>query len=414
MHTQCPYCQTLFRINAEQLKVADGKAHCCRCDKIFNALENLHEQEQDSAWPASRFPDSNTPQQELPLTHTEEDPESDDLVDLLLQIDTDSFTIEKIDLDQDIGIEIDTDLLEEQPTNSDPFEPAYDLTDLDLDSFTLDSETFHQATDDSAPFASDDPELSIAEPSISEQTLENLLSASTESTPQPPTQQQKEPAPAEQKHHKNTNPNKDQFGEHRTIEDNEQPTYPPQSDDTLPFDLPDNLPPIEPAQLQPLALDQLLIEKKGPGTFAWSTMILLLLVMGLGQLAWYQRDLLMEHPDGRRAFEQICQHVKCELPPRKAPEKIAVMARSITVHPTNPQALQVTLTVRNQANFLQSWPYLQLSLYTTEEHLAARRTFNPQEYTDGNQLLIPGAPLTIHFDIEDPGETVTGFKFDFL
>ncbi len=42
MYTQCPNCQTLFRIQTEQLRTAGrGEAHCSRCDHIFNAKEHL-------------------------------------------------------------------------------------------------------------------------------------------------------------------------------------------------------------------------------------------------------------------------------------------------------------------------------------------------------------------------------------
>ncbi len=43
MFTQCPHCQTLFRISSEQLKSAGGKVRCCQCNQVFNALDSLQE-----------------------------------------------------------------------------------------------------------------------------------------------------------------------------------------------------------------------------------------------------------------------------------------------------------------------------------------------------------------------------------
>jgi predicted Zn finger-like uncharacterized protein len=63
MYTQCPYCNTLFRVRVEQLRTARGKAHCSRCDSIFNALENLQDTapaEKDE-WPSSLFADADAP-----------------------------------------------------------------------------------------------------------------------------------------------------------------------------------------------------------------------------------------------------------------------------------------------------------------------------------------------------------------
>ena len=43
MLTRCPNCHTIFRIREDQLKMADGLAHCYRCEQVFNARENLTE-----------------------------------------------------------------------------------------------------------------------------------------------------------------------------------------------------------------------------------------------------------------------------------------------------------------------------------------------------------------------------------
>ncbi len=43
MLTRCPNCQTIFRIREDQLKMADGLAHCYRCEQVFDARENLSE-----------------------------------------------------------------------------------------------------------------------------------------------------------------------------------------------------------------------------------------------------------------------------------------------------------------------------------------------------------------------------------
>ncbi|HWP94738.1 MAG TPA: DUF3426 domain-containing protein [Gammaproteobacteria bacterium] len=43
MYTQCPSCQTVFRVRAEELRVARGKVRCSQCDEIFDALASLHE-----------------------------------------------------------------------------------------------------------------------------------------------------------------------------------------------------------------------------------------------------------------------------------------------------------------------------------------------------------------------------------
>ena len=41
MLTQCPSCQTTFRITSEILRVAHGQVRCGRCHTQFDALERL-------------------------------------------------------------------------------------------------------------------------------------------------------------------------------------------------------------------------------------------------------------------------------------------------------------------------------------------------------------------------------------
>lgn len=44
LQTQCPHCQTRFRVTEEQFEVAKGRVRCGSCMQIFNALENRIEE----------------------------------------------------------------------------------------------------------------------------------------------------------------------------------------------------------------------------------------------------------------------------------------------------------------------------------------------------------------------------------
>lgn len=46
MFTQCPECQTTFRVTAAMLKAAQGRVRCGRCSNVFNALASLIEQDE--------------------------------------------------------------------------------------------------------------------------------------------------------------------------------------------------------------------------------------------------------------------------------------------------------------------------------------------------------------------------------
>jgi predicted Zn finger-like uncharacterized protein len=44
MLTSCPYCNTVFRIRAPELKAAYGQVQCGTCTALFNALESLRDE----------------------------------------------------------------------------------------------------------------------------------------------------------------------------------------------------------------------------------------------------------------------------------------------------------------------------------------------------------------------------------
>lgn len=41
MYTQCPHCQTCFRIAEEHLKIANGRVRCGSCQEVFDATQHL-------------------------------------------------------------------------------------------------------------------------------------------------------------------------------------------------------------------------------------------------------------------------------------------------------------------------------------------------------------------------------------
>lgn len=63
MLTQCPNCQTTFRVTSEILRVADGQVRCGRCQTQFDALERLIEENDAGEVESGRYlrPPRSTP-----------------------------------------------------------------------------------------------------------------------------------------------------------------------------------------------------------------------------------------------------------------------------------------------------------------------------------------------------------------
>ncbi|MDE2294103.1 MAG: zinc-ribbon domain-containing protein [Gammaproteobacteria bacterium] len=55
MYTQCPRCETIFRVSAEILRAAAGQVRCGRCGAAFNALAHLEERPDDFPLAGSRL-----------------------------------------------------------------------------------------------------------------------------------------------------------------------------------------------------------------------------------------------------------------------------------------------------------------------------------------------------------------------
>ena len=68
MLTQCPNCQTTFRVTTEILRVADGQVRCGRCQTQFDALERLIDESETVDPQAGRYPrPTRTPPEAAPI-----------------------------------------------------------------------------------------------------------------------------------------------------------------------------------------------------------------------------------------------------------------------------------------------------------------------------------------------------------
>jgi len=125
----------------------------------------------------------------------------------------------------------------------------------------------------------------------------------------------------------------------------------------------------------------------------------------------------MIYPEGRKLLGWVCRQLDCTVPTRRAPELIQVLSRSISTSPELPGVLQVELEFRNQADFPQPFPAIQLQLFGSDPTPLARRTFPPQLYRKGEDLrkpLAPGARYRVRLQLLDPDPQMSGFRFDFL
>jgi hypothetical protein len=119
----------------------------------------------------------------------------------------------------------------------------------------------------------------------------------------------------------------------------------------------------------------------------------------------------------RAWVDPLCMHVGCRLPPRHDSGALELLSRDIRPHPSVPGALIISASVRNDADFAQSFPIVEITLSDLDETRIAMRRFRPRDYvSDARTIadgLAPGATTALVFEVADPGKNAVAFEFKF-
>ena len=150
----------------------------------------------------------------------------------------------------------------------------------------------------------------------------------------------------------------------------------------------------------------------------WALGALALLLSLLAQIGYAERAILLDDAHVRPLLDRACTAVGCRLPLRHDPARLELLSRDIRPHPSVPDALIVSATLRNDADFAQAFPEVEITLSDLDENRIAMRRFRPQEYiSDSRSLaagLAPGATAALVFEVADPGKNAVAFEFKFL
>lgn len=114
----------------------------------------------------------------------------------------------------------------------------------------------------------------------------------------------------------------------------------------------------------------------------------------------------------------VCKLITCAIETPHNLNKIEVLNRSIYTHPSELQALMVTVTIINRADFAQPYPLIQLRFLNIAGEVIAARQFAANHYLKDKwlpgQLMEKDIPLSIKLEVHDVGEEVVSYDFDFL
>lgn len=155
-----------------------------------------------------------------------------------------------------------------------------------------------------------------------------------------------------------------------------------------------------------------------PRNWPWALGAGALLLSLLAELAYAQRAELLDDPHVRPLLDKACAGLGCRLPLRHDTTQLELLSRDIRPHPSVKNALIISATLRNSADFAQAFPAVEITLSDLDENRIAMRRFQPQEYLGDSRSLItgmaPGATAALVFEVADPGKNAVAFEFKFL
>lgn len=403
--TQCPHCQTSFRVTHHQLSVARGVVRCGNCLQVFNAAKQLLEQNraatgqpappvEPTVVPVAPPPPANEP---APMT------EADWAVT--------AEALDALDLDQELAR-----LERRSPAERPAAQP----------SGTLHARREEQPGDEHAdePFgtATDERPEPDAEPEaapvlIELEPLELDLGAETRTEPtlgttdldlddEPPVRHQPVDEPAD---HRDTHdaPSPEQG---LSARDDDDLHLPPKAD------RPRKEPLIDVVD-DPLQLGW---EKPAPNwgkRLLWGLLTLLAAGLLAFQYVWYHFDEMARQDQYRPWFQQLCPMFGCQVPTRVDISRIKSSNLVVRSHPDFKGALIVDAIIYNRAPFAQPFPLLELRFADLNGQLIASRRFKPGEYLSGELAgrgeMPSQTPIHIALDILDPGPKAVNYSLSF-
>jgi predicted Zn finger-like uncharacterized protein len=399
--TQCPHCQTSFRVSHAQLSVARGVVRCGSCLQVFNAAKQLLEQAGKEAFAPVTPAIVEPPQPEEPRAISQK-----------------QWTAAELDLD---SLDLDEELArleqrEIQPTTElgrqreETLSARRDSAENDEEPWTSDS-LFSESAADRAQTVEDDlPELEL-EPGIPSRTEPSLSLEPVELDDEqhPPQLRLHDPLDAPLHHERLSATATDEIDDLPSIEplrQRRERSEPGVRADAL-QDLTDD----------PLQLDWQKRRSPWGRRFFW----LLLILLGAGALAGqyiaYHFDELARQDQYRPWFQQLCPQIGCTVPSKVDIAKIKSSNLVVRSHPEFSGALVVDAIIYNRAPFSQPFPLLELRFADLNGHLIASRRFKPGEYLNGDLEgmveMPPQTPIHIALDILDPGAKAVNYSLSF-
>ncbi len=153
-------------------------------------------------------------------------------------------------------------------------------------------------------------------------------------------------------------------------------------------------------------------EEAPPPRWPWVIGIVLLLLLGAGQLLYLFRvELVVLAPELRSPLTASCEALGCEVPYPRRPELMVIESSDLT--PADKERLHLTANLRNRAPFPQTYPHLELTLTDTSDAPMLRKVLAPADYLPAEKSVAFFASrdeVAVSLHLETPGLAAVGYR----
>lgn len=369
MLTQCPGCQTTFRVTSEILRVAEGQVRCGRCQTQFDALERLIQETDDGEIETGRYlrPPRAIPQPPTPGHIEVEEP-----------IEHEDITLEGRHIEISGVYETIDESGQGQPQVRE--EIVEEWVEIGEDEPTLDTEP--QVIDMQREYSSDD---AIEVDDLREVAAEMEAEQASART--------------------------GRWAAPRVANDSTDPGLGAARFSAAPRAR-------EPAVAEPAPadFDFPTSQRHQPTARIWKILALPLVLLLSLQVVHNYRATLARHPRVGAPLQKFYSALGVTVRPDWNLHAYEVQQRGVVSDPAAPGTLKVRASVKNLADFAQPYPMIRLVLEDRWGEQVRAREFQPAEYLDpataANRLLAPAQQTNATIAIVDPGPDAEGFRFD--
>jgi predicted Zn finger-like uncharacterized protein len=123
--------------------------------------------------------------------------------------------------------------------------------------------------------------------------------------------------------------------------------------------------------------------------------VLILLVGLLAQLAWWQRETIMVNwPNSQTLYAQACAQIGCSVMPPHDIDGLQVEPSDLR-QIDGPHKLELKMPLRNRYNVALAYPAIELTLLDDQNNVAVRRVLWPQDYVKPGTPIAAGLPARV-------------------